>query len=154
VVDGRQTTLSRMVDIALRSSSARGRLKGLPPSRLLPTLQDLMRTARLRVVIKQVDRRYSALGTHRIVWTSPGDKVTYTSWLTLCPNSADVPELVSQTDDEVEFRCPSCGQFRIARSLAMVAEPGDLARALLVALEAATETGTIPVIERLPDRSL
>jgi hypothetical protein len=86
-------TLSRMVDIALRSSAARRRLKGLAPSRLVSALQELMDTARLRVVIQQVDRKLSALGTHRVVWTSPGENVTYTSWLILCPINSECRRL-------------------------------------------------------------
>jgi hypothetical protein len=140
-----------MVNIVLRSSTARGRLKGVPPSRLPSALQDLMAIARLGVVIKQVERKFSALGTHRVVWTGPGDKVTYTSWLTLCPISGDVAEFVSQTEEELEFQCPSCGHFRVARSLALVAEPGVLAQALLIAMQEQLDSGTIPVIDRVQD---
>ena len=86
-------TLSRMVDIALRSSSAGRRLKDLPLSRFASALQELMNTARLRVVIQQVERKLSALGTHRVVWTSPGENVIYTSWLTLCPLKSECRRL-------------------------------------------------------------
>ena len=146
-----QTTLARMVELALHSGSARGRLKNLRPQELPGAVQDLMRAARLRVRIEQIDRKLSGMGTHRIVWTAPDDPVTYTSWLTLCPVSNELAELSDQTDDFVEFLCPTCGRYRATRTVAHLAHSTDLlARGLLEALRRSLDTGDVPIIDKLP----